>query len=53
MFAVNGAAASIGQQNVTAVEKLLEERRILIVGRHLGGTQGRHGAGCGNGDRNH
>ena len=41
MFAVNGAAATIGQQNVSAVEKLLEERRILIIGRHLGGTQGR------------
>lgn len=41
MFTVNGAAATIGQQNVSAVEKLLEERRILIVGRHLGGTQGR------------
>lgn len=41
MFALNGAAASIGQQNASAVEKLLEERRILIVGRHLGGTQGR------------
>jgi chemotaxis protein CheD len=41
MFAVNGAAATIGQQNVIAVEKLLEERRITIIGRHLGGTQGR------------
>ncbi|MCE9553815.1 MAG: chemotaxis protein CheD [Planctomycetes bacterium] len=41
MFAVSGAAATIGEQNVSAVEKLLGERRILILGRHLGGTQGR------------
>ena len=41
MFAVNNAAVTIGQQNVSAVEKLLDERRILIIGRHLGGTQGR------------
>lgn len=41
MFAVNGATATIGQQNVSAVEKLLEERRILVIGRHLGGAQGR------------
>lgn len=41
MFAVSGAAATIGQQNVQATEKQLDERRIPIVGRHLGGTQGR------------
>lgn len=41
MFAANGAVATIGQQNVGAVEKLLGDQRILIIGRHLGGTQGR------------
>ena len=41
MFAVHGAAATIGQQNMNAVEKLLDEQRITIIGRHLGGTQGR------------
>ena len=41
MFPVNGPAATIGQQNVEAVEAFLEQRRIVIIGRHLGGTQGR------------
>jgi chemotaxis protein CheD len=41
MFAVHGAAATIGQQNMSAVERLLEIQKITIIGRHLGGTQGR------------
>lgn len=41
MFATSGAAATVGQQNVSAVEKQLEEMRIPILGRHVGGTQGR------------
>jgi len=31
----------IGEQNLTAVEELLASRKIPVVGRHCGGTQGR------------
>lgn len=41
MFATVGPAATIGQQNVEAVERHLALRRITIVGRHVGGCQGR------------
>ncbi len=41
MFATTGTAATIGQQNVNAVESQLATRGITVIGRHLGGTQGR------------
>lgn len=41
MFAATGPAATIGEQNVEAVERHLSLQRITIVGRHLGGVQGR------------
>jgi chemotaxis protein CheD len=31
----------VGEQNLLAVEELLAARRIPVVGRHCGGTQGR------------
>jgi len=34
-------ANAIGDQNIAAVEKILADCRIPIVGRHLGGTFGR------------
>jgi chemotaxis protein CheD len=41
MFATAGAAATIGQRNIDAVERILGELGIPIVGRHVGGEQGR------------
>lgn len=41
MFATTGPAATIGQQNLLAVEQQLALRRITILGRHVGGVQGR------------
>ncbi len=41
MFISADASNSIGQQNVLAVERLLDELRIPIIGRHCGGEQGR------------
>ena len=41
MFNSSGSSATIGEQNIQAVEKHLEEQRIPIVARHLGGEQGR------------
>ena len=35
------AANTIGEQNIAATERVLEELRIPVVGRHLGGEQGR------------
>lgn len=32
---------SIGTQNIQAVERLLDELRVPIIGRHCGGEQGR------------
>ena len=40
MFATNGPN-SIGDQNIAAVELLLKSAGIPVLGRHLGGTQGR------------
>jgi chemotaxis protein CheD len=40
MFATAGNQ-TVGEMNQTAVEQLLEELRIPILGRHLGGEQGR------------
>ena len=40
MFGTNGVA-TVGEQNIAAIESILHERRIIIVGRHLGGEQGR------------
>lgn len=42
MFGNAGRAIPVGEQNTGAVERLLEQRRIPIVGRAVGGTQGRH-----------
>jgi chemotaxis protein CheD len=41
MFAGADARNSIGLQNVEAVERILDEMRIPIIGRHCGGEQGR------------
>lgn len=41
MFATTSSGSTIGQQNVEAVESRLAAHGIVIVGRHLGGTQGR------------
>lgn len=41
MFAALSTMPTIGEQNVQAVEQVLEAERILIVGRNLGGEQGR------------
>ncbi len=41
MFATTSPAATIGQQNIDAVELLLAAHGVVIIGRHLGGTQGR------------
>jgi chemotaxis protein CheD len=40
MFSSDGGNL-VGQQNLLAVEELLASRKIPIVGRHCGGTQGR------------
>jgi chemotaxis protein CheD len=41
MFVGNDARNTIGTQNIAAVERLLDDLRIPIVGRHCGGEQGR------------
>ncbi|MFN7807004.1 MAG: chemotaxis protein CheD [Planctomycetaceae bacterium] len=41
MFNSSGSSATIGEQNIQAVEKLLEEQKIPVVARHVGGEQGR------------
>ncbi|HEX7379299.1 MAG TPA: chemotaxis protein CheD [Pirellulales bacterium] len=41
MFATTSAANTVGAQNVSAVERILDECRIPVVGRHCGGEQGR------------
>lgn len=41
MFSTNTAAATIGQRNLEAVERILGELGIPVVGRHVGGEQGR------------
>lgn len=41
MFTSADAGNTIGTQNVQAVECLLDELRIPIIGRHCGGEQGR------------
>jgi chemotaxis protein CheD len=41
MFSATGAANTIGVQNAQAVERILAELRIPILGRHCGGEQGR------------
>jgi len=41
MFNSSGPLGTIGEQNLTAVERQLEERRIPVVARHVGGEQGR------------
>jgi len=40
MFSSNGGYL-VGEQNLLAVEELLAARRIPVIGRHCGGTQGR------------
>jgi chemotaxis protein CheD len=41
MFVANDSRNTIGTQNVEAVERILDELRIPIIGRHCGGGQGR------------
>lgn len=41
MFNATSSPATIGELNAQAVERILEELRIPVVGRHLGGEQGR------------
>lgn len=42
MFEFNAnASTGIGQRNIEAVEKVLADLRIQIVGRHVGGNTGR------------
>jgi chemotaxis protein CheD len=41
MFINADSSNTIGVQNVQAVERLLDELRIPIIGRHCGGEQGR------------
>jgi chemotaxis protein CheD len=41
MFVGNDSRNTIGIQNVEAVERILDEMRIPIIGRHCGGEQGR------------
>jgi chemotaxis protein CheD len=36
-----GNQLSIGDQNVQAVERALQQARIAVVARHCGGTSGR------------
>jgi chemotaxis protein CheD len=40
MFATTGVA-TVGEQNILAVETILADMKIPIMGRHLGGEQGR------------
>jgi chemotaxis protein CheD len=41
MFNSSGSLATIGEQNIKAVERQLEEWKIPVLARHLGGDQGR------------
>lgn len=41
MFVGGASRKTIGGQNVEAVERILDELRIPIIGRHCGGEQGR------------
>lgn len=41
MFGNAGRAMPIGEQNIAAVEHLLDQQRIAVVGRAVGGMQGR------------
>ena len=41
MFNSTSSPATIGEMNTAAVERILGELRIPVVGRHLGGEQGR------------
>jgi len=41
MFASADSLGTVGAQNVQAVERILGEQRISVVGRHCGGEQGR------------
>jgi chemotaxis protein CheD len=41
MFATADATATVGVQNVLAIERILETLRIPIIARHCGGEQGR------------
>jgi chemotaxis protein CheD len=41
MFNSSGSLATIGEQNIKAVERQLEEWKIPVLARHLGGEQGR------------
>lgn len=41
MFAAADSENTIGRQNVDAVERILAELRITVIGRHCGGEQGR------------
>jgi len=41
MFGNAGRAIPIGDQNIAAVEHLLDQRRIAVIGRSVGGMQGR------------
>ncbi|MFM9962429.1 MAG: chemotaxis protein CheD [Planctomycetaceae bacterium] len=39
--ATSASVATVGNLNIAAIERLLEEHRIPITARHLGGEQGR------------
>jgi chemotaxis protein CheD len=41
MFAASDSGNTVGTQNIQAVERILEQFRIPITGRHCGGEQGR------------
>lgn len=41
MFNSTSSPATIGASNIAAVERILDELRIPVIGRHLGGEQGR------------
>jgi chemotaxis protein CheD len=41
MFGHPGPVRPIGEENLAAVERLLDQRKIAIVGRSVGGRQGR------------
>lgn len=41
MFAIADSVNAVGNQNILAVERVLEELRITVIGRHCGGEQGR------------
>ena len=41
MFSVADSSNTVGTQNVSSVEHILQELRIPVTGRHCGGEQGR------------